>query len=928
MPPLIPPGLTRREALQALAASVALATAGCSKPDEEIVPAVRPTGSPVGDPLRFATCLPLAGYARGVVGISIDGRPIKIEGNDRHPASLGATDVFAEAEILTLYDPDRSRTVRQDRLIATWDAFLSGYESWRTASTPGKSLRLLTGRVTSPTLLRQIVALLAALPGSAWHAYEATEDAGRAGSRLAFGRELEAIPQLDRAEVVLCLDADPLGPGPDQIRLARQWASRRTGPARFSRSYVLEALPTLTGAKADERLSAHPTVIRNAAIALANGWGAGLPGPDLPPPVARLVAAAGAALKAAPGRAVVLAGRTLDPETIALVHWINQKLDAPASLAEPADRSPGLEPRGIPELAADLESGRVGALVIAGANPAYDLPQLGLDRHLPGLAFSAHHGLWFDETAELCRWHVPASHALETWSDLRSLDGTPSIAQPLIRPLYDTMGEHALLAVLSGQSGTSDHALVRATWVKGSDGGGEEFWRKALESGVAGPSPPPVADVSARLPAIAPSRAVSGLALVLQPDPCLFDGSRANNAWLQECPTPLGKQVWGNALLLAPEDAERLTLADGDVVVLGSGKASVTAPVVVMPGVAPGVVGLTLGHGRRKAGAIGTGVGTDAYALRGRADAWVVEDIRIERTGGRQDILTAQLKVRLDGKREDLYPVMSLKQAMATPGPERVLPDFYPDRITGGPAWAMVIDTSLCIGCNACVVACQAENNVPVVGPEEVARGRVMHWLRIDVYDHGTPAEPRPGFQPVPCMQCEKAPCEPVCPVAASVHDAEGLNVQVYNRCIGTRFCEANCPYKVRRFNFFGYADGQEYARLGAEPLKAQKNPDVTVRARGVMEKCTYCIQRIARARQEAERDGRGLADLAVTTACQQACPTRAIRFGDLDATDSQVAALRGDLRHYALLGHLNTKPRTTYLADLRNPDPALEERA
>jgi molybdopterin-containing oxidoreductase family iron-sulfur binding subunit len=416
-----------------------------------------------------------------------------------------------------------------------------------------------------------------------------------------------------------------------------------------------------------------------------------------------------------------------------------------------------------------------------------------------------------------------------------------------------------------------------------------------------------------------------GISLVLRPDPSVWDGSFANNAWLQECPKPLSKQVWGNALSIQPDDAAWLKLASGDLVIVESQGRSIEVPVLVEPGMAQGVCALTLGGGRSKAGAIGDGVGANAYAIRSSNSPWHIPQISIKPAGRRETILTTQNVVRTEEEVRELYRLHQFTAAPAGSPPSEEPASLMPAGVRPGDghAWAMVIDTSVCIGCNACVISCQSENNVPVVGPEQVAMGRDMHWLRVDAYDHGSPESPQLGFQPVPCMHCEHAPCEPVCPVAASVHDSEGLNGQVYNRCIGTRFCEANCPYKVRRFNFFGYADGDEYANLGADSYRGHKNPEVTVRARGVMEKCTYCVQRISAARRAAERDDRPIGPDEVRTACQNACPTRAISFGDLNQANADVNHKKADPRHYALLGHLGTRPRTTYLADIRNPAPA-----
>lgn len=935
MPPLTPP-LGRRQAALGLLAS-ALALTGCGEPEQEILPYVlQPEGVTPGVPRHFATSLTLNGYARGVVATVFEGRPVKLEGNPLHPASLGATDAFTEAALLSLYDPDRSRAVRQGGRVSSWDAALQALLPRLRAleASGGAGLRLLTGHLTSPTLLRLIGALRQRFPALHWHAHEPVgEEHALAGAALAFGAPLVARPRPEAARVILSLEADPLGPGPDQIRHARAFAARRTArrgrDEPFARLYALESGLSVTGAKADHRLALPPAGVRDVLVALAARLGAGLPAPALPPEAARFLAALADDLAAAPGAALVLAGPWTPPEWQALVHWINDRLDAPIDWLAP----PPEQPEDLPALAAALRQGEAGMLVILGANPAYDAPaDLGFAGLLrESAAFTLHLGPWRDETAALCRWHLPGHHPLEDWSDARAPDGTASIAQPLIRPLYGTRPAAWLLGAMAGRLDLDGHTALRETWAAQWPAGSfEAHWRQALHDGVvAGSAAPPLPRPVPRAPALPPAPD-GALTLLLRPDPMLWDGRFANNPWLQECPKPLTRQVWGNAALMAPAEAARHGLAEGDVARLRLGGRSLEVPVLPRPGMAPGVVLLHLGHGRRRAGAIGDAVGADAYALRQGA-AWSAPGVTLERAGRREAVLRLQDMHRLEGEAETLLPAMMLEQfrarAAAPPVEEPPPPSLYPPALPAGtPAWAMVIDTTLCIGCNACVTACQAENNIPVVGPEEVARGRDMHWLRIDTYSHGPEDRPRPGFQPVPCMHCEAAPCEPVCPVAASVHDAEGLNVQVYNRCVGTRFCQGNCPYKVRRFNFHGYADGQEYANQGAPVVAAQRNPEVSVRARGVMEKCTYCTQRISAARRAAEREGRALREGEVHTACQSACPTTAIIFGDLRQEGAAVAALRREPQHYALLGHLGTRPRTTYLAQIRNPNPALED--
>lgn len=937
MPPLSPP--SRREALRLLAAGITLAAGGCSRPDEEIVPYVRaPEQLLPGVPARYATSLSLSGWARGVHAIAVDGRPIKIEGNPLHPGSLGATDVFAEAAILDLYDPDRSRTVTERvNGIASWDMFeraLSGPLAI-VQGARGRGLHLVTGRVTSPTLARQIGGLLHTLPEAVWHLHEPVDDGNAArGAERAFGRPLRALPRLDRAETILCVGADPLGAGPDQIRLSRAFAERRRDPARFGRLYVAEAALTLTGIKADARRAVHPLDQPAVLALIADALGAGLPVPELPEEVRRFARGAADDLKAQEGRALVLAGPALAPECHALTHWINARLRAPVDFIAPPDRIEGCDPATLADLAAALDRGGVTCLALLGTDPVATAPaDLDLGARIERARFSVHAGLHGDETAGATHWHLPLTHELESWSDLRATDGSASLVQPLLRPLYDGRSLHEILPLFAGRGATAGHALVRETWRETwRERGGADFegwWRKSLHDGLIEGTAAPLVDPGApRLVSPPEIRRPEGLAIELRPDHCLWDGRFANNAWLQECPKPISKQVWGNALALSRKEAARRGLEAGDVVRASAGGRSLEVPVAIESGVAEGVGVLTLGYGRERAGAIGNGIGADAFRLTTQASLWLLTNVELQKTGRSETILRTQNYVEVEGETKKLFRQIDLA-ALSEAEPKGIGAD-QPSLLdpwkgdADGHAWAMVIDTDACIGCNACVVACQSENNVPVVGPEEIARGRMMHWLRVDLYDEGSPEAPRAGFQPVPCMHCERAPCEPVCPVAASVHDGEGLNLQVYNRCVGTRFCEANCPYKVRRFNFFGYADGQPYANLGAESVKAQRNPNVTVRARGVMEKCTYCIQRIASERQAAGRDGRPMEE--VVTACQSACPTRAIRFGDLAKPGNPIAPLRQDPRHYALMEELNTRPRTTYLANLRSPNPALKE--
>jgi Fe-S-cluster-containing dehydrogenase component/anaerobic selenocysteine-containing dehydrogenase len=924
------PAINRRAALKLFMGGVAATLASCGRPPEEVVPYVQmPERMTPGLPLQFASALPLGGYGRGVIVSSIDGRPIKIDGNPRHPASLGATDVFGEATVLSLYDPDRSKAPYGDNRIQSWSAFeaalrprLDGHRARQ-----GEGLVILTGRITSPSLIAQLDGLKQSMPQMKWVRYEAVDDdAVREGAVMAFGRPATALPRFKDARVVLALDADPIGFGPEQIRNARDIVNARRShtPAESLRLYAVEPDWSLTGALADHRAPLRPELIRNVAIEIARAMGAALEPASLPDDARHIADAAAADLAARRGAALILAGPRQAAEVHALCHWINAQLQAPVDLIAPVDPVGERHGESLRSLVSDIREKRVESLLIVGANPVYDASgSLGFAEAIAAIPFTAHFGSYRDETAQRCTWHLPLTHALEGWSDIRSLDGTASIIQPLIRPLYDSRDPHQLLTMLDGKPASSALDVVRSQWQVTAGGDFADWWRQTLVDGVVANSAlGKISLPSANLPRIAPTAAPESFALALSADPSVFDGSMANNAWLQECPKPFTSQVWGNALHVAEPDARKLGLDDGDIVQIKRGEAALEAPVLVRKGQAAGIVSTTLGYGRNNAGTIGTGVGFDVYQWRNADSPWLIDNVTISRTGHRADVLRTQHFFDLKGEAEELQPRLTLDELARGnfhfDRPSANPPTLYPTPLHDTYEWAMAIDTSACIGCNACVVACQAENNVPVVGPEEVAVGRDMHWLRIDHYV----VDGHPGFSPTPCMHCEHAPCEPVCPVAASIHDAEGLNVQVYNRCVGTRFCESNCPYKVRRFNFFGYADGQEYGNLGADIVKAVFNPNVTVRARGVMEKCTYCVQRISVARRAAEKEGRAIRQGEVVTACQAACPTQAIDFGAMSDPAARVTALRNDPRAYALLGKLGTRPRTTYLARLQNPNP------
>jgi molybdopterin-containing oxidoreductase family iron-sulfur binding subunit len=919
----------RRRFLKLMAASAALAGAGCKGPPAEpIVPYVRmPEQGVPGLPLFYATAFVRRGFAHGVLVETNMGRPTKVEGNPDHPVSRGSTDVFAQASILQMWDPDRSQTVQQGTELSTWQAFEDALEGRRPHFAPdgGAGLRILTGEVTSPTLTAQMAALAKRYPNARWHAWDPLHDDGAAtASQLAFGRPLDALYRLDRVAVLLTLDADLFGAMPGSLAHARAFTAPRRlgGNAGANRLYAMESTPTLTGAYADERLARAPYEIEAALWRIAGRLGAAPIGDKAPDASgARWEAAVASALERARGRALVVAGPTLSPASRALVHLLNQRIkaqDGAVAYIEPVAAGSPEHAASIADLAAAMHAGRVDTLLMLDTNPVYGAPPgLEFARALRRVPFSAHLGLYRDETAREAGWHLPLAHCYEAWSDARSHDGTASIVQPMIAPLYGGRSAHALLAAVLGEGSRDGHALVRATWQAASGAGDfESGWREALRRGVVGGSTASPVDVRAVPPILRPAQPAAPLVAVFAPDPAVDGGEFSNNAWLQELPRPLTSLTWDNAALIGPATAARAGLHDGEVARLTVEGRTLQAPVLVLPEQAEGVVTLPLGYGRSGAGSVGNGVGFNAYLLRSTGAAGVPAALRLERTLGGHVFALRQREVDMHGR--DPVKVTDAR----APIPGKTLEEekggktsLYPERRYDDYKWGMAIDLNACIGCAACTVACQAENNIPVVGKEEVIRGRSMHWIRVDRYRSGK----RTLFQPVPCMHCEHAPCEEVCPVGATVHDDEGLNVQVYNRCIGTRFCSNNCPYKVRRFNFL------QYSNQKLESLKALQNPEVTVRRRGVMEKCSYCLQRITRARIDAEKQGRRIQDGEVVTACQAACPTAAIHFGDLNDPSSDVVTAKASKLDYDLLEELNTRPRTSYGARVINPDPELE---
>ncbi|MGC2790976.1 MAG: TAT-variant-translocated molybdopterin oxidoreductase [Candidatus Sulfotelmatobacter sp.] len=949
--------VSRRGFLKVMGASMALAgMTGCVRlPLEPIVPYVRqPEDVIPGRPQFYATAMTLGGYASPLLVESHLGRPTKIEGNDKHPASLGGTDIFAQAHILGLYDPDRSQSVVSMGDQQSWQALLNALHGPLSAQKAlhGAGIRILTPTISSPTLADQLRSFLTIYPQAKWHVYEpVNRDNVLEGAKLAFGQPVETRYDFEKADVIVSLDADFLYAGfPGNVRYIRDFAKRRNPDGNMNRLYMIESTPTTTGAKADHRLP---------ASAMQFEWSA----EDLLYRVATKPGSMSDAVKDFDlivrdltdhrGASVVIAGDHQASGVHVLAHAINAKLGNVGKTVfytDPVDANPVNQTESIKDLVGEMRGGKVDLLIILGGNPTYDAPgDLDFGDLLKSntVPLRVHYGLYQNETAELCHWHVNATHELESWGDARAYDGTASIVQPLIAPLYNGKSALEFVALLNGQADASGYDLVRSYWQKQHSGSDfEQFWRKSLHDGwiesttfVPRSMEPKVGKFGGGV-RDGDSNAIE---LNIRRDPTIYDGQFSNNGWLQELPKPMNKLTWDNAILIGPKMGERLQIKTCDVVELELNGKKVTGPVWIQPGVPDNSVTVTLGYGRTRAGRVGTGQGFNAYTLRTSAAPWFATGLQIRKTGDRYVLASTQGYQSMDTPNGDHRPLVRetaleeyrkdpnfAKEQGEEPAPGLTLYKPYPYKEEDY-AWGMAIDLNSCVGCNNCMIACQSENNIAVVGKEQCAIGRHMHWIRIDTY-HQYPDEaardrdnPKAFFQPVPCQQCENAPCEVVCPVGATNHSSEGLNDMVYNRCVGTRYCSNNCPYKVRRFNFLLFQDWT------TPQYKMMRNPDVSVRSRGVMEKCTYCVQRINEHKIDAEtasvREGTQIkVGDELQTACQQSCPAGAIIFGNINDPNSKVSKLKAHARKYSLLGELNTRPRTTYLAEVSNPNPELKQ--
>ena len=1033
----------RRTFLKLMGASLALAgLSGCViQPPEKIVPYVKqPEEEVPGKGLYFATAFSLGGIATPLLARSNEGRPTKLEGNPDHPNNRNndpndkgssATDIFSQASILTLYDPDRSQTPMYRGETRAWTTFVAEIrgliekEGDGLRAKKGAGLRFLSETITSPSLAAQMKSVLTDFPEAKWHQYEpANRDNARAGAVMAFGQPVNTIYDFSKADRILSLGSDFLACWPGSLRYARDYAAKRRingGKAEMNRLYVVESTPTTTGANADHRWSLKPSETQQRAqlvtVMLGANTGAtayaslnGRSQTEFADEIARArkdqawLETIASDLKQHKGSSIVIVGDDQPPIIHALAHAANAALGNVGKTVfytETVEANSVDQTQSLRELVTDIDGGKVETLIMIGGNPVYNAPvdfklNLKLDQNpLNRVKLRAHLSLYNNETSDICHWHLPATHYLESWGDARSYDGTVTIVQPLIAPLYEGRTAYEVLALFSENYDRKPYDVVKEYWrgqagtggqgsgvstrsgsdrVQGAgtmpanrpqdagapDAGAPDFeswWRKCLHDGFVPNTALPTKTVSLKsdwansLTGAKPAdgtSALPGYELIFRTDPTIYDGRFANNGWLQELPNPLTKLTWDNVALISEKTAKDLGLSrqnyekdkkgreayvDQIELKLNGRAISKPLPAWIMPGQPDDVITIHLGYGRARAGRVGDAQGFNAYEIRTSDAPWFAAGAQATKAAGQYELAATQIHFSMEGR--DLLREGSLAEYLKEKDHLReerekqqkelhdlsLYKDFdYKDQ-GNGYAWGMSIDLNSCVGCNACMIACQSENNIPIVGKDQVLRSREMHWIRVDSYFKGDPSKPGgPFFQPVPCMHCENAPCEPVCPVHATVHSSEGLNDMVYNRCVGTKYCSNNCPYKVRRFNFYLYQDWE------TPTYQLMRNPDVSVRSRGVMEKCTYCVQRIQSAKIQSEIEGRQVHDGEIVTACQSVCPTEAIVFGNINDPNSKVSKLKAMDRDYSLLGELNTRPRTTYLSALRNPNPEIKE--
>ncbi len=939
--------VSRRHFLSIMGASLALAgLAGCRRPVEKILPYTKaPEDVVPGVPLYYATSMPAGHQTYGLLVKTHEGRPVKIEGNPRHPSTSGATDPLLQAEILNLYDPDRSKRIIYKKVESNWDQFVVFWQEryTRFLKNGGEGLVIVSEPYSSPTIHRLRQQLEHSMPKARWICYEPFgPESVLLGIQKLTQQTLMPVYHLEQAQVVLSLDDNFLQTHPQRIRMARAFANNRrvrSPQDTMNRLYVVENAMTLTGGMADHRLRLPSKDIPKLVAALVdelNHLGTTLPTLNVKPELTSLehkwINALASDLIKHRGQSLVLCGFHHPPQIQALVLAINNALSNwGRTITFRTPREAGLSSTGdLLALKRSAETYSIDTLVMLGGNPLYNTPaDLDFKSILDSALHSIHVSSHVDETSSACEWHIPKSHFLEAWGDAKSVDGTPSVIQPMIAPLFDSYSITKILGLLATGRNQRDYAIVRDTWKQRF---GQYRFEQVLHDGYAETttaSKTPKAYSNQLKQYLKDyehyiSAGETDYTVTILPSPLMMDGTYSNNGWLQECPDTITKLAWGNAALVSPKTAKNLGIVNEQEIRITTDCGSAVMPLWIVPGQADNTIIMHAGYGRRGIGRIANDTGIDVYPLRSLRAQWMSIPAEIDVLKSRRPLANTQDHASLEGR--PLYREAKLdeyrhhprfvQETVEHPPLKNLWKD--PEAYEQGYQWSMVIDLNACIGCNACTLACQSENNIPIVGHEQIRKGREMHWIRIDRYFEGDVGDPQVCYQPVPCMHCENAPCEQVCPVAATVHDKEGLNVMTYNRCVGTRYCSNNCPYKVRRFNFFSYT--HELPDL----VKMVQNPDVTVRSRGVMEKCTFCIQRIKAVKQKAKQERRQIHDGELQTACQQACPTQAIVFGNKNDSDSQVSHDRENERRYDMLAEYNTLPRTSYLAKLRNPNPEL----
>ncbi len=941
--------VSRRKFLSIMGASLALAgLAGCRRPVEKIVPyVVQPEEVIPGVAQFFASSMPFGLNSYGVVVESHEGRPTKIEGNKLHPSSLGSSNVFMQAEILNMYDPDRSQKILQNGSESDWDSFV---EFWRGKQTEyeandGEGLAILSEPFSSPTLASLKKDFERIYPKAQFVAYEPVSDESIfTGVKEFVGSRYASRPvyHFDKADIVLTLESDFLNMESGDIAAAKKFSSRREisdANPKMNRLYAVESEYTSTGAQAEHRYRTARRHVSAFVIALANELqtqGLRLQTKNLiPSPIPfdqKWLKVLTSDLIANKGKSIVIGGRVLPADAHELISVINSALGNLGETIEFYEVKDAALPinDAMKALITDMSADKISTLVMLGTNPAYTASGMDFKKALKKVGNSIHLSSHVDETSRDVDWHINRTHFLEAWGDTRSFDGTVSPIQPLIAPLFDAKTDSELLNLLATGKDEHGYDIVRTVWGKLVSGDFEKGWRKALHDGVL--------DNSQSKPRVArrkyESKDFSGLGsyanrksdmeLTISLSPVMYDGRYANNAWMQELPGPVTKLTWDNAAIVSTKTSERLQVANGDVVNIKVRSGEVEVPIWIVPGHVDNTITLHLGYGRTGAGRVGNKIGVDVYPLFADGYEEYFVNPEVTKTGKTYNLVSTQDHGSMAGRpivREadlDDYKTNPnfAKEAVQHPP----LRGIYPEHdYSQGYQWGMTIDLNKCIGCNACTIACQSENNIPTIGKEEVGNGREMHWIRLDRYYAGDTDDPDVLYQPVACQHCENAPCEEVCPVQATSHDKEGLNLMTYNRCVGTRYCSNNCPYKVRRFNYFNYTKDTP------EIVKMAMNPDVTVRSRGVMEKCTFCTQRINRAKFAARAENRELKDGEFKVACEQACPADAITFGNINDPESRVVKSKQRDVNYELLAEFNVKPRNSYLAIVRNPHPELK---